>query len=140
VTTVDDCRTFEFRRIENERGAITPVECGRDVPFDVARVYYLYDVPAGAVRGGHAHRALEQVVVSLMGSFEVILDDGLNRKRVLLNRPHVGLYLPRMIWRELENFSSGGISVVLASKPFDEDDYIRGYDDFLRRKREGGDA
>lgn len=134
MTTVDDCKIIKLPKIYRKEGAITPVELYKHIPFDIARVYYLYDVPGGESRGGHAHKELEQVIVSVMGSFEVILDDGQQRKRVNLNRAYAGLYIPRMIWRELNNFSSGGVSLVVASTPYDENDYYRDYDVFIKQK------
>ena len=131
MTTVEDCRILELPTIERAEGNITPIEGGIHVPFEIARVYYLYDVPGGASRGGHAHKQLQQLLVSVMGSFDVVLDDGFARKRVHLDRAYHGLYLPNLIWRELENFSSGGICIVLASQPYEEDDYIREYSDFV---------
>ena len=131
VSSIDDCRIIDLPKITNRRGNITPVEGRRDIPFDIERVYYLYDVPGGSTRGGHAHRELEQVLVSVMGAFDVILDDGYTRKTAHLDRAYFGLYIPRMIWRQLENFSSGGICLVLASLPFDEADYYRDYSEFL---------
>jgi hypothetical protein len=104
------------------------------VPFEIARVYYLYDVPGGETRGGHAHKELQQVIVSAMGSFSVELDDGRRRKSFRLNRAYYGLYIPKMIWRELVDFSSGGICLVLATHPYNEDEYLRDYDEFLGRK------
>ncbi len=135
MSRIDECRIIELPRITNRRGNLTPVEGGKDIPFEVARVYYLYDVPGGSTRGGHAHKQLGQVLVSVMGAFDVVLDDGYNRKTVRLDRAYSGLYIPRMIWRELENFSSGGICLVLASLPFDESDYYRDYDEFLAAGR-----
>src|SRR5262245_51493371 len=117
-TTVDDCRLIELPRIVSS-GSITPVHGEIDVPFAIERVYYLYDVPAGAVRGGHAHRALQQLIVAPMGAFDLVLDDGTHRRTVRLDRGYLGLYLPPMIWRELTNFSSGAICMVLASQPYD---------------------
>ena len=102
------------------------------VPFEIRRVYYLYDVPGGETRGGHAHRNLEQFIIAANGSFDVILRDGYNQKKFFLNRSYYGLYVPRMVWRELENFSSGSICLVLASQPYDESDYYRDYPEFLR--------
>jgi dTDP-4-dehydrorhamnose 3,5-epimerase-like enzyme len=113
------------------------VEGGSHIPFDIERVYYLYDVPGGAIRGGHAHKQLQQLVVSVMGAFDVILDDGYKRKTVRLDRAYFGLYIPTMIWRELENFSSGGICLVLASLPYDESDYYRDYNEFMKVARVG---
>ena len=135
MSVVDDCRVLELRQIARREGKITPVEGGRDIPFDIARVYYLYDVPGGESRGGHAHRELQQLFVSVMGSFDVLLDDGHDRKVVTLNRGYRGLYVPRLIWRELLNFSSGAVCLVLASHPYEEGDYIRDYDVFRETKR-----
>lgn len=135
--TVFDCSIIELPKIENPAGSITPINAGVNVPFDIARVYYLYDVPGGASRGGHAHKNLEQLIVSASGSFDIILDDGINRRTVHLNRPYFGLLLPRMIWRELVNFSSGGICLVLASLKYDPHDYLRDHSDFAALKKEG---
>jgi dTDP-4-dehydrorhamnose 3,5-epimerase-like enzyme len=132
MSSINDCRLIELPKISNRRGNITPVEGGQHIPFDIARVYYLYDVPGGAMRGGHAHKELQQLIVAVMGAFDVVLDDGMNKKAVRLDRAYYGLYIPTMIWRELENFSSGGISLVLASLPYDESDYYRDYDNFLK--------
>lgn len=133
MSNVERCRLIDLPRIARPEGQITPVVGGQEIPFDIARVYYLYDVPGGATRGGHAHKELQQLMVSVMGSFDVTLDDGTVRRVVSLNRPYQGLYIPRMIWRELGNFSSGGICMVLASLPYAEEDYIRDYDEFLVR-------
>jgi len=130
--TVNDCKLINLPKISERKGAITPIYGGEHVPFEIARVYYLYDVPSGENRGGHAHKELQQLVVSVMGAFDVVLNDGHEHKRVHLDRPNYGLYIPRMIWRELENFSSGGICLVLASAPYDETDYIRDYREYLK--------
>lgn len=98
------------------------------MPFEIRRVYYLYDVPGGETRGGHAHKNLQQFIIAMSGSFDVVLDDGYNKKSILLNRAYYGLYIPTMIWRELDNFSSGSVCLVLASEHYDEEDYIRDYD------------
>ncbi len=135
MTTVNDCKLIDLPKITARQGNITPVEGNKDIPFDVERVYYLYDVPGGESRGGHAHKELQQLIVSVMGSFDVVLNDGQKKKTVALNRAYYGLYVPKMIWRELENFSSGGICLVLASMPYAEDDYIRDYKTFLREKQ-----
>lgn len=134
MTSIDDCKIIELPKVSARQGNITPVEGIKTIPFDIRRVYYLYDVPGGETRGGHAHKGLQQLIVSVMGSFDVILDDGRQRKTVSLNRAYYGLYIPPMIWRELENFSSGGICLVLASQLYGEDDYIREYDQFLKEK------
>lgn len=133
--TLDDCRIIPLERISRPEGNLTPLEGARDIPFDIARVYYLYDVPGGESRGGHAHIDLQQLIVSVMGSFDVVLDDGASRRRVTLNRAYHGLYVPRLIWRDIENFSSGGVCLVVASLPYAETDYIRDYADFLERRR-----
>lgn len=135
MTTIDDCRLIDLPCIGDRKGNITPIYGQENIPFDIARVYYLYDVPGGAARGGHAHKELQQLIVSVMGAFDVVLDDGQQKKTVRLDRAYNGLYVPRMIWRELENFSSGGICLVLASMPYDESDYIREHGTFLREKQ-----
>lgn len=127
---VEHCRLIELPVVRNPQGHLTFIEEERHVPFSIARVYYLYDVPERAVRGGHAHRELEQLIVPIGGSFDVIVDDGTERRRIHLNEPRVGLYVPRLIWRELENFSAGSFCVVLASAHYDEADYYRDYDEF----------
>lgn len=132
---LDQCRIVEFPRIEDRRGNLTFVEANRHVPFAFPRVYYLYDVPGGAERGGHAHKALQQVLIAMSGSFDVVLDDGRDRKRFHLNRSYYGLYVPQMIWRELDNFSSGSVCMVLASEYYSEADYFRNYDEFIRSAR-----
>lgn len=133
-TTVHDCKLIDLPKISDRQGAITPIYGGVHVPFSIQRVYYLYDVPGGESRGGHAHRRLQQLIVSVMGAFDVVLDDGCERRRIHLDRAYYGLYIPNMIWRELENFSSGGICLVLASLQYDEGDYIRDYETFQKEK------
>lgn len=128
---VDECRIIELPKIQDHRGNLTFIEGGQHVPFDVKRVYYLYDVPGGAERGGHAHKELRQLIIAMSGSFDVILDDGENRRRIHLNRSYQGLLLPNMLWRELDNFSSGSVCMVLASDHFDESDYYRDYDEYV---------
>jgi WxcM-like, C-terminal len=134
MTGIADCRMIDLSRRVSLSGSITPVEGNVDIPFSIERVYYLYDVPGGETRGGHAHRALQQLIVSVMGSFELVLDDGTARQTVRLDRAYQGLYVPRLIWRELVNFSSGGICMVLASLPYEEAEYIRDYEEFLQCK------
>lgn len=112
------------------RGALTFIEGVKHVPFEIKRVYYLYDVPGGASRAGHAHKTLEQVLIAMSGSFDVSLDDGFSKRKVHLNRSYFGLYIPSMIWREIDNFSSGAVCMALASAPYDEEDYFREYDTF----------
>jgi hypothetical protein len=132
TVSVHDCKLFDLPKISERKGAITPIYGGDHVPFEIQRVYYLYDVPGGESRGGHAHVHLQQLIISVMGAFDVVLDDGIERKRIHLDRAYHGLYVPKMIWRELENFSSGGICLVLASLPYDETDYIRNYQTFVQ--------
>lgn len=131
------CKIINFPVVTDYRGNLTFIEENRHVPFEIRRVYYLYDVPTGAVRGGHAHISLEQVIIALSGSFEVVIDDGYVKKNFFLNRPHYGLYIPPGMWRELVNFSSNSVALVLASMPYDEEDYIRDYDKFKRMVQEG---
>lgn len=128
---VQDCRAVELPVIHAPEGNLTVIEGDDGVPFPIKRVYYLYDVPTAAVRGGHAHRSLQQLLVPLSGSFDVLLDDGAEKRSVHLNRPSIGLLLTPMIWRELVNFSSGSVCLVLASARYEESDYFREYEDFL---------
>jgi len=122
---------IDFPVTHDYRGNLSFVEGGIHIPFDIKRVYYLYDVPGGAERGGHAHYDLEQVVIAMSGSFDLILDDGVGKKRIHLNRSNYGVYIKDMVWREMDNFSSGSVCMVLASSNYDADDYIRDYDKFL---------
>lgn len=129
--SISQSRIIDFPRIHDPRGNLTFVEGMRHIPFDIKRIYYLYDVPGGAERGAHGHRALEQVVIAMSGSFDITLDDGTEKKRFHLNRSYYGLYVPPMTWRELDNFSSGSVCLVLASEVFLESDYFRRYEDFM---------
>ncbi len=134
--TVFNCTVLELDRHHSERkGDICVVENGETVPFDVKRVYYLYDVPGGEERGGHAHKELYQLIIAASGSFTVTLDDGKVKRTFELNRPYLGLYVVPGIWRTLDNFSSGSVCMVLASEKYDADDYIRDYDTFLQYKQ-----
>lgn len=117
--------------ISDQRGNLSFIESGRHAPFDIARVYYLYDVPSGSVRAGHAHLSLHQLLIAVSGSFDVRLNDGVREETVTLNRPNRALHIGPMQWREIENFSSGSVCLVLASRHYDEADYIRDFDDFL---------
>lgn len=130
------CRLIELPRINDPRGNLTFIEGGRHIPFDIRRVYYLYDVPGGATRAGHGHRKLQQVIIAMSGSFDVTLDDGAQRQVYHLNRSYSGLYVPAMMWREINNFSSGSVCMVLASELYDESDYYYNYDDFRRATAE----
>ena len=132
--TVFDCSIINLSKIYNETGNITVIENGKNIMFDVKRVYYLYDIPGGETRGGHAHYELEQYVIAASGSFDVILDDGKNRKTFTLNRPNLALHIVPGLWRELGNFSSGSICMVLASNKYDESDYVRNFSKFLELK------
>ncbi len=134
TTTISDCRVMNLPRVYDVRGSLTAISNRQEIPFQIKRTYHLYDVPGGAQRGGHAHRALQQLIVSVMGAFDVVLDDGHDKKNVRLDRAYYGLYIPAMIWRELINFSSGGICLVLASELYDEQEYIRDYGHFSRLK------
>ena len=134
---LDQCKIINFPKVTDFRGNLSFVEENRQVPFDIKRVYYLYDVPSGATRGGHAHKQLQQLVIALSGSFDVILDDGYHKRKVFLNRPHYGLYIPSKVWRELENFSSNSVALALVSEFYDESDYIREYDDFKKMVENG---
>ncbi|MBG6070807.1 dTDP-4-dehydrorhamnose 3,5-epimerase-like enzyme [Polaromonas sp. CG_9.7] len=131
---IDACQMISLPKIADPRGNLTFIEGGSHIPFDILRVYYLYDVPGGAERGGHAHKGLQQLIIAMSGSFDVVLDDGREKKRVHLNRSYNGLYVCPMIWRELDNFSSGSVCMVLASSKYDEDDYYRNYADFIQAR------
>ena len=126
-----DCKIIELPKISDPRGNLSFIEGGQHIPFDIKRVYYLYDVPGGSDRGSHAHKYLEQLIIAMSGSFDVVLDDGKEEKRFHLNRSNYGLYVCPMMWRNLDNFSSGSVCMVLASTFYSEDDYIRDYQKFL---------
>jgi hypothetical protein len=129
--SLEQCKIIELPKIGEPRGNLTFIEGQRHIPFDIKRVYYLYDVPGGAERGGHAHKDLHQLIIAMSGSFDMVLDDGKEKKRFHLNRSYYGLYVCPMIWREMDNFSSGAVCLVLASNLYDEADYYRNYDDFI---------
>lgn len=133
--TVFDCSIIDVSKVHDMAGNITVIENRINIPFDVKRIYYLYDIPGGEARGGHAHYELEQYIVAASGSFDVILNDGKNRKIVTLNRPNLALHIVPGLWRELDNFSSGSISLVLASHLYDENDYIKDYQEYLNYKK-----
>ncbi len=134
--TVDDCRIIDLPKISDPRGNLTFIESSRHIPFDIKRVYYLYDVPGGSNRGSHAHNNLHQFIIAMSGSFDVVLDDGKNKKRFHLNRSHYGLYVCPMMWRFLDNFSTGAVCMVLASDLYNPHDYLRDYDAFLVATKE----
>ena len=135
-TTVYDCSIVELSQHHSDRkGNISVVENGKTVPFDVKRTYYLYDIPGGEERGAHAHKELQQLIIAASGSFDVTLNDGNVKRTFMLNRPYQGLYVVPGMWRELNNFSSGAVCLVLASEIYDEKDYIRDFEEFLKYKR-----
>jgi hypothetical protein len=134
ITTINDCKLIELPRIHSNLGSITPIENSEQVPFDVKRIYYLYDVPGGASRAAHGHKQLEQLIVAASGSFDITLDDGVNKRKFQLNRPYWGLHVKPGLWRDIDNFSSGSICLVLASELYSEDDYFREYDEFVKYK------
>ena len=136
-SSVYDCVILPLNKINNRDGNITIVEGGHNIPFDIKRIYYLYDIPGGEDRGAHAHKKCHQVIVAASGSFEVELDDGVNRRTVLLNRPHFGLHIPPGIWAKEKGFSSGAICLVFASHKYDERDYLREYAQYLTYLAEG---
>jgi len=131
-TSVYDCSLIELPVNHREKGNLTVIENGKQIPFDIRRIYYLYDVSAGESRGGHAHKELKQLIVAASGSFDIVLFDGIVKRTVTLNRPFNGLLIVPGIWRELNNFSSGSVSLVLASHEYDENDYIRNYEEYLK--------
>lgn len=129
--SIEHCKIIDLPKISDPRGNLTFIEGGQHIPFEIRRVYYLYDVPGGAERGGHAHKALSQLIIAMSGSFDVILDEGGVKKRFHLNRSYQGLYVCPMMWRELDNFSSGSVCMVLASNIYEESDYYRDYNEYL---------
>jgi hypothetical protein len=133
---LSDSRFVDFPVIADPRGNLTFIEGTRTIPFEIKRVYYLYDVPGGAHRGGHGHRALHQLLIAMSGSFDIVLDDGHRQRRVHLNRSYYGLYIPPMTWREMDNFSSGSVCMVLASEYYEESDYFRDYEEFKAAVRQ----
>lgn len=133
-TSVYDCSIIEIDKHHHEKGNLSVIENGKTIPFHVKRVYYLYDVPGGESRGGHAHKELQQLIVAVSGSFDVKLDDGKQKRTYTINRPYQGLLVVPGIWRELDNFSSGSVCLVLASTEYSVEDYIREYDKFIEYK------
>ena len=129
---IEHCKLVDLPRITDPRGNLTFVEADRHIPFQIRRVYYLYDVPGGAERGAHGHKGLQQLVIAMSGSFDIHLDDGFGKKTIHMNRSYYGLYISPMIWREIDNFSSGAVCMVLASEYYDEKDYYRDYDQFIK--------
>ena len=134
---IDKCRIINFPVVAEARGNLTFIEENKHVPFSIKRVYYLYDVPSGAARGGHAHKELQQVIIALSGSFDVIVDYGNEREIFSLNRPNLGLYIPPGVWREIENFSSNSVALMVVPEFYDENDYLRDYSIFKKRAQNG---
>jgi dTDP-4-dehydrorhamnose 3,5-epimerase-like enzyme len=134
-TSIHACTLLPFPKIQDPRGNLTFVEENRHIPFGIERVYWIYDVPGGAERGGHAFREQQEVIIALSGSFDVLLDDGMEQKTVHLNRAYTGLYVPRMIWRRMENFSTNAVAYVLASTEYSKEDYILDYEQFKTMRR-----
>ncbi|MCB0445476.1 MAG: FdtA/QdtA family cupin domain-containing protein [Gelidibacter sp.] len=132
--TISEVAIIQIPQVHDKRGKLAVVEKD-SIPFAIQRVYYLYDIPSDSHRGGHAHKQQQSVIIALSGSFEVIVDDGISKKRIMLNKPNLGLYIPTGIWREIENFSSGAVCFVLASTEFDEQEYIRDYKQFKLSKK-----
>ena len=128
---IEDCRMIALPKIEDARGNLTFIEGSNHIPFEIKRVYYLYDVPGGSDRGAHAHKKLHQLMIAMSGSFDLTLDDGRNTRKLTLNRSYQGVYICPMMWRYIDNFSSGAVCMVLASAPYEESDYLRDYDAFI---------
>lgn len=133
--TVFDCSIIYFPKIQNESGNITALHGYKEIPFDISRIFYLYDIPGGEERGAHAHKECHQLLVAASGSFDILLDDGNTKRVVTLNRPYMGLHIPPGIWAAEMGFSSGSICLVMTSHPYDEKDYIRDYNDFMELKK-----
>ena len=134
MSKISDCKIIQFPKIYDPRGNLTFLEGREHIPFTIKRAYWLYDVPGGETRGGHAYKKLQEAVISLSGSFDLVLDDGRDRWRFSLNRSYMGVYVPNMIWRTLENFSTNSFCLILASLPFSEEDYLRDYQEFQKLK------
>ena len=134
--SIQDCKLIELPKISDPRGNLTFIEGAKHIPFEIKRIYYLYDVPGGAHRAGHAHKVLHQVLVALSGSFDITVDNGFSQTKFHLNRSYQGLYIPAMVWRDIDNFSSGAVCLALASTFYDESEYYREYDSFRRAVQE----
>lgn len=133
-TTIEDCYILDLRKIQDKRGNLTPIEGGDDIPFDIKRIYYLYDIPDGESRGAHAHKELQQLIIAVNGFFTITLDDGQNKKSYTLNQPYKGLLIKPGIWRDIKDFSSNAVLLCLASDHYEATDYIRNYEEFCRYK------
>lgn len=139
-TILGKCKLIPLPKVVERRGNLTFVEGQRHLPFEIKRVFYLYDVPAGESRAGHAHRQLEEVLIAVSGSFDVTVNDGRETQRVHMNRPYYGIYVPHGIWRGIDNFSSGSVCLVLASRPYEQNDYYRDYDEFFAEIQSEGNG
>jgi dTDP-4-dehydrorhamnose 3,5-epimerase-like enzyme len=136
TASIYNCNVIELPKVHNRAGNITSINNLQEIPFEIKRIYYSYDIPGGEGRGGHAHKNLEQLIIAATGSFDITLDDGKSKKTIMLNRPNFGLHIVPGMWRDISNFSSGSICLVLASSVYDPNDYIRTYPDFLEFKRQ----
>jgi hypothetical protein len=128
--TINDIRIIELPKILDDRGNLSFFENNKQIPFSIARTYWIYDVPGGETRGGHAYRSLQEFIVALSGSFDVVFNDGMQEKRITLNRSYVGIYVPKMIWRHMENFSTNSLALIVADQAYSESEYIRSFEDF----------
>lgn len=136
MSNKQESHIIEFPKIIDDRGNLSFLESSNQIPFDIERLYFIYDVPGGATRGGHAYKELQEVIIAISGSFDVVVDDGKEVKKFSLNRSYYGLYVPKGMWRQLENFSTNSLCLVVASLPYNEDDYIRDYDKFLDSRKQ----
>ena len=134
MNTVFDCSFITLEKLKNRAGNLSPIEGLKDIPFEIKRVFYIYDIPGGESRGAHAHKECHQLLFAVSGSFDVVVQDGLNHRRITLNRPNIGLYVPPKIWAAETNFSSGAICLVITSHDYNENDYIRNYEEYLLLK------
>jgi len=132
---IEDCKIIDLPKINDPRGNLSFIEGNVHIPFNVQRSYWIYDVPGGQMRGGHAYSELQEFIIALSGSFDVVIDDGITKKTISLNRSYYGLYVPPMIWRSLENFSTNSLCLILSSAPYSESLYIRNYDDFIQKSK-----
>lgn len=135
MTTVQDIKLIQLPKIPDERGNLSFFENEKQIPFSIARAYWIYDVPGGEIRGGHGYKELQEVIIALSGSFDVILNDGKEEVKFTLNRSYSGLYVPKLIWRQLENFSTNSLALIVADHPYNINDYVRNYDEFLTMKK-----
>ena len=136
MENMETCRIISLPKIADPRGNLTFIEGNNHIPFRIRRAYWIYDVPSGEIRGGHSYRDLQEVIIAVSGSFDVVIDEGMGKKVYSLNRSYYGLYVPKMVWRDLENFSTNSLCLILASEIYDEQDYIRNYDEYVALKRQ----